>query len=279
MRSKSTTLILLLPAILLVGLLFLVPIVNVLGLSVHDEGGFTLQPFRDLLASKVSLIVLERTFVQAFTVTLICVVLGYPAAYFMSELPARTRAFVTYLILLPFWISILVRTYTWIVILGREGIVNRLLDSLGLRSVQILYTDLAVQIGMVQILLPIVILTCLATMLDIDRGLIKAARSLGATPAQAFLRVFLPLSATGAATGAIICFILCLGFYVTPALLGGRRSILISNLIDLQVHQTLNWGFAAVLASTLLVVTLLCLGLFALLTRGRNTVASIGAGR
>lgn len=274
--KRSTALLLLLPATALVGLLFVLPILGVLGLSVHDETGFTLGPIRELMTSKVSLVVLERTFWQALTVSLICVALGYPAAYYMSGLPPKRRALVTYLILLPFWISILIRTYTWIIVLGREGIVNRTLAVIGLSPVQVLYTDLAVRIGMVQILLPIVILTCLASMLEIDRGLIKAARSLGATRRQAFLKVFLPLSLSGAATGGIICFILCLGFYVTPALLGGRRSMLISNLIDLQVHQTLNWGFAAVLASALLVITLACLGLFRLALRGRTEISGFG---
>ena len=274
--KRSTALLLLLPATALVGLLFVLPILGVLGLSVYDETGFTLGPIRELMTSKVSLVVLERTFWQALTVSLICVALGYPAAYYMSGLPPKRRALVTYLILLPFWISILIRTYTWIIVLGREGIVNRTLAVIGLSPVQVLYTDLAVRIGMVQILLPIVILTCLASMLDIDGGLIKAARSLGATRRQAFLKVFLPLSLSGAATGGIICFILCLGFYVTPALLGGRRSMLISNLIDLQVHQTLNWGFAAVLASALLVITLACLGLFRLALRGRNEISGFG---
>ena len=274
--KRSTALLLLLPATALVGLLFVLPILGVLGLSVYDETGFTLGPIRELMTSKVSLVVLERTFWQALTVSLICVALGYPAAYYMSGLPPKRRALVTYLILLPFWISILIRTYTWIIVLGREGIVNRTLAVIGLSPVQVLYTDLAVRIGMVQILLPIVILTCLASMLDIDRGLIKAARALGASRRQAFLKVFLPLSLSGAATGGIICFILCLGFYVTPALLGGRRSMLISNLIDLQVHQTLNWGFAAVLASALLVITLACLGLFRLALRGRNEISGFG---
>lgn len=279
MMSRSTTLLLLLPAVLLVGLLFIVPIIGILALSVHDDAGFTMAPVRELLESRVALVVLERTFWLALTVTAICLALGYPAAYFMSGLRPKVRAYVTYLILLPFWISILIRTYTWIVVLGREGVVNRLLGSIGLSPVQILYTDTAVRIGMVQILLPIVILTCMASMLDIDRGLIKAARSLGATPAQAFLKVFLPLSLSGVATGGIICFILSLGFFVTPALLGGRRSIIIANLIDIQVHQTLNWGFAAVLASALLIVTLACLGLFRLATRGRAEFSGAGLGR
>lgn len=279
MISRSTGLLLLLPAVVLVGLLFVLPILGVLDLSVRDETGFTLGPVRELLTSKVSLVVLERTFWQALTVSLICVALGYPAAYYMSGLTPKRRAFVAYLILLPFWISILIRTYTWIIVLGREGIFNRTISVFGFEPVQVLYTDLAVRIGMVQILLPIVILTCLASMLDIDRGLIKAARSLGASPTQAFLKVFLPLSLSGAATGGVICFILSLGFYVTPALLGGRRSMLISNLIDIQVHQTLNWGFAAVLASALLLITLACLGLFRLAMRGRADVSGFGGSR
>ncbi len=277
--TRPAILLLLLPALLLVGLVFLLPIAGVLSLSVHGEAGFTLEPLRELFGSKVALLVLERTFTLALSVTAICLALGYPAALFMSGLSSRARAWVTYLILLPFWISILIRTYTWIVILGREGIVNRGLAAVGAEPLQILYTDVAVRIGMVQILLPIVILACLASMLDIDRDLVKAARVLGASRWAAFRKVFLPLSLSGVATGGIICFILCLGFYVTPALLGGRRSTIIANLIDIQVHRTLNWGFAAVLASALLVSTLACLGIFRLLTRRRAGFAAAGFGK
>lgn len=276
---RPIILLLLAPALLLVGLLFILPLAGVMGLTVHDGTSFTLGPVRELLDSRVALVVLERTFLLAVTVTAICLLLGYPAAYFMSGLKPRTRAYVTYLILLPFWVSILIRTYTWIVILGREGIVNTGLAALGFAPVQVLYTNLAVQIGMVQILLPIVIITCLASMLDIEKDLVRAARSLGASKPQAFWKVFFPLSVSGAATGGLICFILCLGFFVTPALLGGRRSIIISNLIDLQVHQTLNWAFASVLATALLTVTLVCLGLFWLIMRRRVEFTGAGLGR
>jgi putative spermidine/putrescine transport system permease protein len=276
---RPIILLLLAPAILLVGLLFILPLAGVMGLSVHDGTGFSLGPIRELFASRVAIVVLERTFLLALTVTSLCLLLGYPAAYFMSGLTPRVRAYLTYLILLPFWVSILIRTYTWIVILGREGIVNTGLAALGLAPVQILYTDLAVHIGMVQILLPIVIITCLASMLDIEKDLVRAARVLGASREQAFWKVFFPLSVSGAATGGLICFILCLGFFVTPALLGGRRSLIISNLIDLQVHQTLNWAFAAVLATALLSITLLCLGVFWLVMRRRVEFTGAGLGR
>ncbi|NRC53382.1 ABC transporter permease [Neoaquamicrobium sediminum] len=276
---RPIILLLLAPAMLLVGLLFVAPLVGVMSLTVHDGTSFTAEPIRELLGSRVALVVLERTFMLAASVTAICLLLGYPAAYFMSTLRPRVRAYLTYLILLPFWVSILIRTYTWIVILGREGIVNTGLGALGLAPVKILYTNVAVHIGMVQILLPIVIITCLASMLDIDKDLMKAARSLGASPAQSFWKVFFPLSVSGAATGGLICFILSLGFFVTPALLGGRRSIIIANLIDLQVHQTLNWGFAAVLATALLAITLACLGVFWLLMRRRVEFSGAGLGR
>jgi putative spermidine/putrescine transport system permease protein len=276
---RPIILLLLAPAVLLVGLLFVLPLVGVMSLTVHDGTSFTAEPIRELLDSRVALVVLERTFMLAASVTAICLLLGYPAAYFMSNLRPRVRAYLTYLILLPFWVSILIRTYTWIVILGREGIVNTGLAALGLAPVQVLYTNVAVHIGMVQILLPIVIITCLASMLDIDKDLMKAARSLGASPAQSFWKVFFPLSVSGAATGGLICFILSLGFFVTPALLGGRRSIIIANLIDLQVHQTLNWGFAAVLATALLAITLACLGVFWLLMRRRVEFSGAGLGR
>lgn len=269
LMKRPVILMLLAPAILLAGLLFIAPLMGVMRLSVWVDGGFSLAPIRELMASKVALVVLQRTFLMAVGVTLLCLLLGYPAACFMSQLKAKTRAYLTYLILLPFWISILIRTYTWIIILGREGIVNSGLAAIGIDPVQMLYTNTAVVLGMVQILLPIVIITCLTSLLDIDAGLIKAARALGATPSQAFWKVMFPLSASGIATGGVICFILCLGFYVTPALLGGRRSIIVANLIDMQVHQTLNWGGAAVLATILLLATLACLCLFWVLMRRR----------
>ncbi|MGO4677439.1 ABC transporter permease [Bosea sp. 2YAB26] len=280
LRWTKTTL-LLAPATLLAALLFVFPVFGVLKLTVHDGTAFTAEALRQVYNSQLSIIVLQRTFVTAATVTVICLVMGYPMAYFMAGLSPRKRVLATYLILLPFWISILVRTYTWIILLGREGILNKALAALGLTAepVQLLYTPIAVHIGMVQILLPIVILTCLTSILDVERDLVKAARSLGASPRQAFWKVVFPLSVSGAATGGIICFILCLGFYVTPTLLGGRTSLLIANLIDLQVHKTLKWDLAAVMASTLLAATFSCLLAYWALTRKRSEFATGGLAR
>lgn len=277
MPRTLRTFLLLAPALLMTALLFIYPLAGMFQLSLTDDGGWTLTHFQAGLRSQLVMTVMRRTFLLAATVTAITVVLGYLAAWFMVAMAPRRRALLTYVILMPFWVSVLVRTFTWIIILGREGIVNSTAQYLGLIDgpVQILYTNFAVHLGMVQILLPIVILTCLSSMLDIDPGLIKAARVMGASPAQAFRKVFFPLSLGGVVAGAVICFILSLGFYVTPALLGGRSSVMIANLIDLQVHKLLNWNLAAALGGILLVATLLCLGLFRLLTYRRPEFAGV----
>ena len=270
-RKFARTLLLLAPGAILIGFLFLFPLFGILKLSLFNPG-FTTESFEKLATSAVAMLVMERTFVLALTVTALCVVTGYPIAYYLATSGPRWRTILVYLILLPFWTSILIRTYTWMVVLGREGLVNSVLQWTGLTDapVQLLFTGLAVHLAMVQILMPIVIITCYSTMIEIDEGLIRAARTLGATPAQAFAKVFLPLSMPGVATGAAMCFILSLGFYITPALLGGQRNVMLSNLIDFEVHQTLNWSFASVLALVLLAATLVSLGLFRLVAPRRR---------
>ncbi|MCC7273403.1 MAG: ABC transporter permease [Alphaproteobacteria bacterium] len=271
-RRRSVQLALMLaPAVALIGLLFLYPLFGILKLSLFNPA-FTLESFDKLRSSPVAALVMQRTFLLALTVAVLCFVLGYPIAYFLATMRPRWRAFFLYLILLPFWISVLIRTYTWMVLLGREGLVNGALHGLGITDgpVQMLFTGFAVHLAMVQILMPIMILTCFAAMVEIDPQLVKAARTLGASPWKAFATVFFPMSLGGAAAGAIICFILGLGFYVTPALLGGRRNIMLANLIDFEVHQTLNWSFASVLALVLLAATLVLLGLFRLVAPERR---------
>ncbi|BBK39525.1 hypothetical protein STAQ_46030 [Allostella sp. ATCC 35155] len=271
-RRRSVQLALLLgPAVALIGLLFLFPLLGVMKQSLFNPG-FTTESLEKLATSPVAAIVLRRTFLLALSVTVLCCVFGYPIAYYLATMSKRWRAFFLYLILLPFWISVLIRTYTWMVLLGREGLVNNALVGIGLidQPVQMLFTGFAVHLAMVQILLPIMVLTCFAAMVEIDPQLVRAARTLGASPFKAFARVFFPMSIGGAAAGAIICFILSLGFYVTPALLGGRRNIMLANLIDFEVHQTLNWSFASALALVLLAATLILLALFRLVAPERR---------
>jgi ABC-type spermidine/putrescine transport system permease subunit I len=190
-------------------------------------------------------------------VTVLTLVLGYPVAYALASMsPARANVLMIF-VLIPFWTSILVRSYAWMVLLGREGTVNRMMILLGLvdEPVKLLNTRLAVYVAMVHILLPFMILPLYSVMRGIDRNLLRAAENLGASPFHVFRRVFLPLSLPGVGAGCLLVFILALGFYITPALLGGQRDITISMLIAQQVNL-LKWGFASALALLLLVAAL-----------------------
>jgi putative spermidine/putrescine transport system permease protein len=199
----------------------------------------------------------------ALTVTVITLLLAYPVAYVLSSIsPSRANLLMIF-VLVPFWTSILVRSYAWMVLLGREGTVNRILTGLGIRDepAQLLNTRFAVYVGMVHILLPFMILPLFSVMRGIDRNYLRAAENLGGRPSQVFRHVFLPLSLPGIGAGCLVVFILSLGFYITPALIGGQRDVTISMMIAQQV-TTLNWGFAAALALILLVIALLIYLLF-----------------
>lgn len=259
---------LLLPGVSLLVVLFLYPTFDIIRLSLFDPS-LTGRHFEKFFSVPVYLGVFLRTVGLSLAVAASCFVLGYPVAYFFVGLPAKVRPYLLFLVLIPFWMSILIRTYAWMVMLGRQGLINSMLVKSGLvdEPLKLLFTTEAVYVAMVQILLPIVILTCYGVMVEIDRGLVKAARVLGASPLRAFTKVFFPLSLGGAATGSIIVFILSMGFFVTPALLGGRKDMMMANLIDFQVHQTLNWGFASAVALVLLAATLAAVLLFRAVTR------------
>ena len=193
----------------------------------------------------------------SLVVTVATLLLGYPVAYLLASVRPAVANLLLICVLVPFWTSILVRSYAWMVLLGREGTINELLTTLGIRNepVQLLNTRLAVYVGMVHILLPFMILPLFSVMRGIDRTYLRAAENLGGSPAQVFWRVFLPLSLPGVGAGCLVVFILALGFYITPALVGGPRDVMISMLIAQQVTQ-LNWGFASALALVLLVIAL-----------------------
>lgn len=213
----------------------------------------------------------------AIVVTLVTLALGYPVAYALSSISASRANLLMILVLIPFWTSILVRSYAWMVLLGQEGIINEALIATGVltQPMQLLNTRLAVYLGMIHILLPFMILPLYAVMRGIDRNLLRAAGNLGAPPAAVFRRIFLPLSLPGIAAGCLLVFILALGFYITPALLGGQRDVMISMLIQQQVSQ-LNWGFGAALA---LVLLLIALGIYLVFTRVLGVERVFGSAR
>lgn len=251
--------LLLLPVLIYFLALYAYPLVGMLQRSFRDPAtaSLTLQYYEKLLNTPAVLRVFAGTFRLATTVTLVALVLGYPVAYLLSKLPRRTAGLLMILVLLPFWTSILVRSYSWMVILGRAGIVNSILQGLGIVSepLKLMYNSFGVHIGMVHILLPFMILALYSVMQAIDRDLVKSAQSLGATPLQAFLRIFLPLSLPGIGSGCLLVFIQALGFYITPALLGGTSDRTISMAIDLYVNTVINWEFGAAIALVLFVVT------------------------
>ena len=255
----------LVPILAYLAVFYVYPLARILLLSVYGPR-LTFDHFLRMVTVPVYTQVLMRSFRIALLVTVLSLVLGYPVAYLLSTLKPRRVALLMPVILVPFTISVLVRSYAWMAILGRQGLVNTLLGRLGLtqQPLEILYNEFGVLLGMVHILLPFFILPAYSVMIRIDRDLLKAAYIMGATPARGFLEVFLPLSLPRIIGGGLLVFIQALGFFVTPALLGGPRDTMISMLIELQISQLLNWGFAAALSSVLLIATL---GGFMLLTR------------
>ena len=239
---------------------FVYPVVRVLLLG-FEPGGPLLTHFQELWAVPLYRTVLARTFRLSLIVTAICLLLGYPVAYTIAHAPRRLAALLITMVLIPFWISVLGRSFTWMVILQRNGIVNQTLKTLGLirEPLALIYNPLGVYIGMTHILLPFMILSSFSVMRGINVSLIRAAATLGATEWQTFRRVYFPLSLPGVAAGTIVVFVVGLGFFITPALLGGGHVTTVSLLIEATITQTLNWGLASALAFVLLISALLVL--------------------
>jgi putative spermidine/putrescine transport system permease protein len=202
--------------------------------------------------------VLGRTLWISCVVTLVCLLLGYPVAYFIARQPPGRAAVLLFLVLLPFWTSLLVRTVAWVVLLQREGILNNLFLSLGLVSepVRMIFNRFAVYVAMVHVLLPFMVLPLYAVMKGISPSYLRAASSLGATPLTAFRRVYMPQTLPGVGAGCLMVFIQALGYYITPALVGGADDQMISYFIAFYASKTVNWGMAAALSIMLLASTL-----------------------
>ena len=208
--------------------------------------------------------VFKRTFGVSAVVTLVCLVLAYPVAYLLATVPARLGNLLMILVLLPFWTSVLVRTTAWMVLLQREGIVNGILRRAGIISdpLQLIHNRTGVYIAMTYVLLPFMVLPLYGVMKGVSPLAVRAALSLGASPFAAFRRVYLPQTLPGITAGCLLVFILAIGYYITPALVGGADDQLISYFIAFYTNQTLNWGMAAALGLVLLAVTLILYGVY-----------------
>ena len=241
-----------------------VPMLNILKLSLQVEGNWSLGNFTRFFSDPLYAKVMFLTLKTALIVTLSCLVLGYPVAYTMTFARKGARGLILIAVMIPFWTSLLVRTYAWMILLQTHGLVNRLLLDLRLVSepVKLIYNSTGVVIGMTHVLLPYMILCLCSSMESIDKNLLSAGKSLGGHPFQVFSRIYVPLSAQGIASGSLLVFIMGIGYYITPALLGGQQDTMIAQLIQIQVGDLLNWGFASAIAFVLLAVTLLFLLVF-----------------
>ena len=255
-----------LPALILLFCFFLFPVVRMLGFSI--EGG-TLDWYAKALGEGLYLEVFWNTFEIALFVTAICLLLGYPLGFLIATTTPVWTTLGFIFVLLPLWTSVLVRTYAWMVLLGRNGVFNRWLIDIGLIAdpLPLLNNFSGVLIGMVHVLLPYMVLPIYGAVRRLDPALVAAAEGLGASSWRIFWRVYLPLTLPGIFAGATIVFVLSLGFFITPALLGGGKVMMLAVLIEQQIHQTLNWPFAAALSAVLLALTLGVYSLAQLFTR------------
>ena len=243
-----------LPALILLFVFFLFPVVRMLGFSL--EGG-TLDWYAKALGEQLYLRVFWNTFEIALLVTFFCLLLGYPLGFLMATTTPfwATAGFI--FVLLPLWTSVLVRTYAWMVLLGRNGVFNRALIESGVITdpLPLLHNFTGVLIGMVHVLLPYMVLLIYGAVRRLDPAIVQAAQGLGASTWHVFWRIYVPLTMNGIFAGCVIVFVLSLGFFITPALLGGGRVIMIAVLIEQQVREALNWPFASALSAVLLVAT------------------------
>jgi putative spermidine/putrescine transport system permease protein/spermidine/putrescine transport system permease protein len=258
-RSERRQLLLLSwPALLVVTLVAFVPVGWLFWLSFFDQTGATFANYARLIDNAAYFRIFRTTFLLSGIVTIVTILLGYPLAYLLSQLSRRAALIGLALVLLPFWTSLLVRTYAWLVLLQRNGLVNSLLIKLGAidQSLALVYNFTGAVIGMVHIMLPFLVLPLYASMKSIDPLLPRAAMSLGASPRVAFFTVFAPLTLPGLFAGSLLVFIYCLGFYIVPQVLGGGRVNMVAMKILENATTYFNWGAASALGVVLLAVTL-----------------------
>lgn len=268
------------PAIAVLLVTFGIPIVQLLLTSLNAPA-FSIANYLAFFQRPANVRVLFQTIEVSVVATAICLMIGYPTAYLIVAASKHMRMVLIVLVFIPYLTSLLARTYAWIVILGDRGLINNLLLQLGLTSspVPLIYNRMAVYIGMVHIMLPIMILPLISVMIGIDKSLVAAARSMGARPLDAFWRVFFPLTLPGVRSGALLVFVICLGFYITPQALGGLRDAMLSTLIAAQVESALNLKSIAASSFILLAVAAVVLSIFGLDISGKQSVVAQPASR
>jgi putative spermidine/putrescine transport system permease protein len=255
-RPGAVAALLLAPCLIWIFVFFLLPLGLMCWRSLATEG-FSLAPYAALFTSPLYVKVLLTTVKMASIATVCALLLAYPIAYTLTVTGGKLRGAILLFILIPYWVDIIVRSFSWLIMLGDNGLINKALIGLGLVSepLALLYNSFSVLVAMTQILLPITIVTLFGAMLRIDRTLIAAATIHGAGEWQAFRHVFFPLSLPGVYGAGLLAFILALGFYVTPALLGSPKETMIAQTIMIEASQLLDWAQASAAGAVLLVIT------------------------
>ena len=248
------------PGLLFLAVFFVWPVAQLMGLSLFDpnSGKASIATYQRIAATDVYLRVLCITFRIAGYTALYSLLIGYPLAYWLSRLPDMYRGRMLLFVMVPFWTSYLVKTFAWMIVLGRSGIINSLAMGSGVadQPLPLLHNEFGVMVGMVHAMVPLAVMTMLPVMAGIDRRLVQAAQTLGASPAHAFWLVYFKLSLPGVAAAGLLVFISSLGFFIVPAFLGGRRETMLAQLIITQVQELLNWPFAGALAAMMLAAAL-----------------------
>ncbi|MGA8978555.1 MAG: ABC transporter permease [Pedococcus sp.] len=265
-----------LPALALLLVVMVWPVLQLLYRSFMTPS-FSLEKYQRLLTDGVSVTILTRTIVMSLIVTVVTLLLAYPYAYAMTKVSPRARAVLMALVLLPFWTSLMARTFAWLVLLQDTGVVNSLLSAIGVGPLSLIRNTTGVTIGMTQVLLPFMVLPLYATMSKIDVRLMTAAVSLGAPMRVAFRRVYLPLSMPGVVAGITLVFIMSLGFYITPQILGSPRQAMISQLIATKIDRLLDFGAAGALSAVLIVITLILLALMSRVVKPSEALGTTGS--
>jgi ABC-type spermidine/putrescine transport system permease subunit I len=252
------------PAILTIAVVVFLPILWLGWMSFFNAAGqLTTENYARIWESDLYLETFIITFKISLTVTVLCALLGYPLAYTLTRLPSTAAAIGMICVLIPFWTAILVRTYAWLVLLQRKGVINSILLQSGLieEPLQLAHNMTGSIIGMVHVMLPFLVLPVYATMKSIDQDLLRASQSMGASPTESFWRVFFPMSLPGLFAGVVMVFVLSLGFFTTPALLGGGRVQMLAQRIESSVTLYANWGAASALGVVLIVIAFACIAL------------------
>ncbi|WP_445486797.1 ABC transporter permease [Niallia sp. 03133] len=260
--KKRYLYLLLLPGILFLTIFMVIPILSMIGTTFHDEGNFTLKGYTDFFKDDYFIKILLTTLRVSLLTTIICLLIGFPTAYFISKLQTRKKTILLLLTIFPLLTSPVVRSFSWMVIIGKYGVLNKVLLSIGLveKPLDILYTPTAIIIGLVHLFLPLVIVTLVGIMENIDSDLLRAAESLGASRLGVFLKIVVPLCVPGLVIGSILVFVGSFTAYTTPALLGGKQRVISTFLYQNAI--TLNeWKLASIVATIMIIVTFIIISI------------------